>query len=375
MRQAIARTIAVLVPSAASLGAQSAEPALHARLFGDFNYVDTQRPLAEGFRLGQVAGHLTWGMSDRVTFFSEATVSAQALAEAIEIERVFIRYDYRDWLQLSGGRVHAPMSYWNTTFHHGQWMQTSIGRPEMIRGGNALIPIHFVGVVAEGRLPAGPASFGYTAGLGNGRGVVLTRAGDAGDANNSRARFLATSLRVPVLAGVEVGGTYYADRLTPSAAFDVRERILSGHVALEGESPELIVEYARVRHDPVRPLGLPTATSAAWYGQLGVRLRGRARDWKPYVRWDDSRVPATDTILAPMRLNFSALTGGVRLDVGSSAAMKMEYRAERVERGARMRTLAASVSFTFPGKSAHHEEPVLTDDAAHDHASATPDRD
>jgi hypothetical protein len=169
-----------------------------------------------------------------------------------------------------------------------------------------------VGATADGNLHAGETTFGYLVGVGNGRGATITRAGDAGDANDSRAVVATVHARHAPL-GLRAGVSYYADRLTPSAAVDVRERTTAAHVALEREAPELIAEYARVRHTPARPARAAT-TSATWYAQLGYRLPGRARAWKPYARWDHSAVPAGDTILTPLRLNFDGLTGGVRLD-------------------------------------------------------------
>jgi len=51
--------------------------------------------------------------------------------------------------------------------------------------------------------------------------------------------------------------------------------------------------------------------------------------------------------------------------VGANAALKLEYRGERIERGPRLRTIAASLSFTLSGSSGHHEaDPVITDDGA-----------
>jgi hypothetical protein len=369
MRHAIGLAAVCLVVHAlpAAVGAQT-EPGVRAHLFADFGYSDTQRPAAEGFRLGQVAGHVAWGLSDRVTFFSEATLSGQATGYAVEVERALLRYDVRDWLRLSAGRVHTPIGYWNNAFHHGQWMQTTIGRPEMVRGGNALVPLHFVGVAAEGSAPAGPAVLGYVVGVGNGRGATITRAGDAGDANDSRAVVASAHARLPRL-GVLTGASYYADRLTPNAAFDVRERIAAGHLVLEREAPEVIVEYARVRHDAARPSRAP-ATSATYYAQLGYRLPGAARAWKPYARYDRSDIAPRDTILAPLRLNFDGMTWGVRFEPLPNAALKLEYRGERVERGARLRTLAISASFMLSGHTGGgHEAPPPVADGHEGHAA------
>jgi hypothetical protein len=340
-------------------GAQTEPQTVHASLFGDFNYVDSKRVMPEGFRLGQLAGHITWSVSDRLTFFSEATATGQATGYALEVERLLLRYDFRDYLKLSAGRSHTAVAYWNNAFHHGQWMQTTIARPEMVRGGNALVPLHFVGVVATGSMPHGPVTLSYNLGLGNGRGTTVWRAGDAGDANNSRARVAAAAMRMPAL-GLEAGVSYYGDRITPTPAIDVHERILSAHLAGEHETPEFIVEYAQVRHDPQRPARAAT-TSQTGYGQLAYRLSGRASALKPYARYDVSRVPATDTILGPLRLNFDGLTGGVRYDAATNTALKVEYRSEQIERGPRLGTFAASVSFMFSGGSHHAEAPPIAD--------------
>ena len=37
-----------------------------------------------------------------------------------------------DELTLWGGRFHTPYGYWNTAFHHGAQIQTSIGRPRFL---------------------------------------------------------------------------------------------------------------------------------------------------------------------------------------------------------------------------------------------------
>jgi hypothetical protein len=362
--------LALLVPGVPAVArAQLGDGALHASIFADFNYLDSQRPVAEGFKLGQVAGHLTWGMSERATLFTEATATGQATGFAVEFERVLLRYDFRDWLKLSAGRGHTPISYWNTAFHHGQWLQTTEARPEMVRGGNVLVPMHFVGVFGEGSVPVGPAAVTWSAGLGNGRGTSIGRGGDAGDVNNSRAAVASAALRMPRLANARIGGSLYTDRITPNAGVDVRERLLGAHFALERETPELIVEYVSIRHDPTRPAGRAVTTTASYYAQLAYRLPGRAQRWKPYARYDNSRVPAGDTIFSPLRLNYDGFTAGARYDIGAIAAMKLEYRGERIERGPRLRTIAASLSFTLSGHGGRHEpeEPVLTDDEHEGH--------
>ncbi|HJU72118.1 MAG TPA: hypothetical protein VJ717_00120 [Gemmatimonadaceae bacterium] len=320
------------------------------------NYTLTQRPVAEGFRLGQIAGHLIGILSDRLTLFTEVSATPNAAGFSIEAERLFLRYDHCDLLRLSAGRYHTPISYWNTAFHHGQWLQTSTGRPDMVRGGSGLMPLHFVGVLAEGTIARAPLGLRYSVGAGNGRAANIARAGDAGDANGSRAVVASAVLSIPSEVGLSMGGSVYADRASPSATLSVDERIVSFHVARERETPEVIVEYAHIKHSP-RNIASPVTYSNAAYAQLGYRLPGRAHAFKPYVRAERTRVPAQDTLFAPLRLNQEGLLGGLRVDLAPTAALKIEYRSEKFDTPLRYKTLALQLSFTFPSFSQASKAP------------------
>ncbi|PYO87440.1 MAG: hypothetical protein DMD58_14875 [Gemmatimonadetes bacterium] len=167
--------------------------------FGDFNFLTSERPVPEGFRSGQLAGHVGAALTSRLGFFAEVTASPVATGPFnLEIERSILRYDVADYLKLSAGRYHTPMGYWNTAFHHGQWLQTSVNRPEMVKFGGQFLPVHFVGLQAEGSFGSGGLAVRYHAGVGNGRGAptFIARGGDAGDANAQRARQRANVRRV-----------------------------------------------------------------------------------------------------------------------------------------------------------------------------------
>ena len=110
----------------------------------------------------------------------------------MEVERSIVRYDYNDNLKVSFGRYHTPINYWNTAFHHGAWLQTTISRPEMVQFGSQFLPVHFIGALLEGKVSAHGANLSYQAGVGNGRGNVISRGGDTGD-NNARPAWLVTA--------------------------------------------------------------------------------------------------------------------------------------------------------------------------------------
>src|SRR5438309_9861010 len=190
-------------------------PSLQIRGFGEVNFSATdQRGAISGFNLGQLDLHLASALSHKVTYFGELTFNAQSAGYTLEVERSIIRYDYNDFFKLSFGRYHTPIGYWNTAFHHGAWLQTTISRPDMVRIGGTFIPVHFVGVLAEGNIPSGGAGLSYSAGVGNGRGSIISRPGDAGDNNNNRA-WVANLYSRPVrLYGLQVGVSVYRDKIT-----------------------------------------------------------------------------------------------------------------------------------------------------------------
>ena len=122
----------------------------HGFLFGDVTYVATERDVLEGFLVGQLVGHGNAELSQRLSLFGELSATARETAYSIEVERIILRYHFIDALKLSVGRYHTPNSYWNTAYHHGLWLQTSVARPELIKVGGTFLPVHFVGAMAEG---------------------------------------------------------------------------------------------------------------------------------------------------------------------------------------------------------------------------------
>jgi hypothetical protein len=321
-------------------------PVVHAMLFGDATYLATERQVATGFFIGQAVGHVVAALTERLTYFGEVTASAQSTGYAFEVERSILRYDVADELKLSGGRYHTPIGYWNTAFHHGTWLQTTVSRPEMVKYGSQFIPTHFVGAMAEGTLPSGDLGLGYMVGVGNGRGGTISRAGDAGDVNANRAWTAALSIRPAALFGLQAGGGYYHDRVSPATGVEAGEGIASAYVAWQSERPEVIVEYAQVRH--TLAAGGATTANHGGYVQLAYRLPGGAQRWKPYLRTEQVSPASDDVIFAPLSLGYRGTVGGVRYDFAPYAALKGEVRHERFQGKEWSNGLYLNASFTIP---------------------------
>jgi hypothetical protein len=308
--------------------AQQAEihyPSLQIRGFGDVDFSATDQHGAasnSGFNLGQFDLHFASALSQKVSFFAETTFTAQPTGYNTEVERSIIRYDYNDYFKVSFGRYHTPVGYWNTAYHHGAWLQTTINRPDIVRIGSTFIPIHFVGLLAEGAIPSGGAGLNYSFGVGNGRGNIISRAGDAGDNNDNRA-WVANIFARPVrLYGLQLGASVYRDKIHLADGRDFREWISGAHLVWTKESPEFLAEFDNVNH---RQVGTDLVTnSQAFYVQVGYRLPWFEKQLKPYYRFEYTHTPRSEQVFGNQDLVGS--TFGLRYDITNYAAFKGEYR-------------------------------------------------
>ncbi len=298
-------------------------PSLQWRGFADVDFSATnQKGTFSGFNLGQFDLQITSALAKKISYFAEITFTAQPAGYALEVERTLIRYDYNDYFKLSFGRYHTPINYWNTAFHHGAWLQTTITRPEMAQVGGRFIPIHFVGLLAEGRVPSGRLGLNYNVGIGNGRSSILSRAGDAGDVNNNRAWLVNIFARPARFYGLQVGGSIYGDELSPTSGPIVRELITSAHIVWTKETPEFLSEFANIRHRNTQTGQI--INSQAFYVQVGYRLPWFEKRWKPYYRFEHIHLPLSEPVLNVPNLVES--TVGLRYDISQFAAFKAEYR-------------------------------------------------
>ncbi len=337
-----------------SVALQPTYPSLKIAGFSDFNFSATdQRGSKSGFDEGQFVLHFSSALSPRVSFFGEVSLTARADAETgsppatgfnAEVERTFVRFDQSDYFKVSVGRYHTPINWWNTAFHHGQWLQTSVARPEMTRFGGKFIPVHYVGGLLEGALPAYGLNLNYNLGVGNGRGSVTSRGGDFGDVNNNRAWLINLFAKPDRLFGLQVGGSLYRDKITLAQGREFREWITAGHLVWQREDPEVIAEIANVNH---REVGHSRSfDSQAFYIQMAYRVPWFERLWKPYYRFEYIHIPRGDVVFQ----DVPGLTGsvvGLRYDITDFAALKLEYRNQQRPGQPDVNGIFLQNSFTF----------------------------
>jgi len=300
-------------------------PSLQFHGFGDVDFAATDQkvqPSNSGFYLGQLDFHIASALSKKISYFTEITLNAHPVDYTIEVERSIIRYDYDDYFKLSFGRYHTPISYWNTAYHHGAWLETTVDRPFQVRVGGNFTPLHFVGALAEGDIPSGPLGLGYNIGIGNGRGTVISRPGDAGDINNNRAWVVKIYSRPPKLYGLETGGAFYRDKISLPAGPEYREWIANAYLVWTKGAPEFLTEFFNVNHRNI--LTNAVANSDAMYAQFAYRLPWFERTLKPYYRFEYTHMPLSEQVFTHEPQVESIV--GLRYDISTFAAFKAEYR-------------------------------------------------
>lgn len=325
MQLSVAQDYSEVIASANNQG-----PEFNFMGFGDISYISRDGNNQDGFVIGQAVVHLAASLGESFGIFAEASATAKDSEYSFEIERFIAKYEFSDIFKLSGGRYHTPIGYWNSSFHHGAWLQTTISRPEMIRFGSKILPIHFVGVLMEGTLPQGELGLSYSAGFGNGRHANIARAGDAGDINSDNAWMVQLKAAPAKFFGLNVGLGFYTDEIRPDDRPDIKESTVSAFVAWTKESPEIIFEYLHSEHELLNNSAV-SGDVDAWYAQFAYRLKEDLSDWKPYLRFEKTDVDDTDPLLFDQGLDYEAGIIGVRWDFNPYAALKAEYRNEEFD--------------------------------------------
>jgi hypothetical protein len=303
------------------------------------------------FSLGQVNLFVTSDVSDKFKFLSEVVFEAGTdNLFGVDIERMLLTYSFSDYLNVSVGRYHTAIGYYNTAYHHSTWFQTATGRPFLFafedQGG--ILPIHNVGASITGKVPSGRLGLHYVAELGNGRAFKTSEpVQNTVDENTHKALNFAIFARPEAIRGLEVGFSAYHDLLTPAASPAIDETIFAAHAVYTGLDFEWLNEALLIRH---APQGTPQVFhTPGFYSQISRRYRS----YRPYFRYQYVNAPVGEPIFSNESL-FSPAVGlqhgpsfGLRYDMSEFVAVKMQYDYTMLRGDRAYHTLALQTGFTF----------------------------
>ena len=326
--------------------AEDGEP-LHGFLDVGFstNSKDSNNPslpdLPRGFNVGSLDFYLTphlGNVKGLIEIIFETTSSGEV---ATDLERAEIGYTFSDAATLWAGRFHTPYGYWNTAFHHGSQMQTSVTRPRFLdfedKGG--ILPAHMVGMLVSGKTGAGDGKLTYDAYAGNGPAIAIDGTAPppggvldiqtAGD-NNHQSMFgfnlgyefsgMADGLRLAVHG---LRGDVQDDAV-PS--FNITELSMGGvSVAYLENDWEVVGEYYRFSNTDKNSTG-NTGSHSSWadYLQVGKSFNSVT----PFLRVEKTVLNQADNYFAMQDNGQSYFRQalGLKYDLNQLTALKFELQ-------------------------------------------------
>jgi len=311
----------------------------------------------KGFFVGSLSFYLTPHFGDKVKALVEPNFEVTPDgAVATDLERVQIGYTFSDAATGWMGRFHTPYGYWNTAFHHGAQMQTSVMRPRFLdfedKGG--ILPAHMVGLWGTGKVRAGDGKFTYDIFAGNGPKIVMGQnpvdptnpsiavpqsggildMNQAGDDNHQAMvginigyefsgmmdglRFAVHSMRGDVID--DSNGTLPPPPL-PSTNNKTELNMVGGSLVYLGNEWELMTELYRFNNKDKSGNNNQYKSSAS-YLQIG-RAFG---SFTPYIRKEITNLDQQDNYfrMQASGQSYTRYAGGFKYDLDPKASIKIE---------------------------------------------------
>jgi hypothetical protein len=331
-------------------------PRLKLIVFGDVG-ASVLSHVPSTFEFGSLDLFMTARLSNKVSALGEALFIAQSdNSVAVDVERLLLGYRQSDYFDVSIGRYHTWVGYYNTAFNKGEFLETAVDRPFFYQfdDNGGFLPMQDLGVNVTGKIPSGSMGLNYVLEVGNGRawGLNVEPAQNYQDANNSKAINGGLFIRPEKFSGLQVGFSLRHDNLTVPGP-SVGETIGTVHGVFTNSKYEILNEGVLVRH--VEPSG-PAFNTACFYSQLSRAFR----NWRPYFRYQYFNAPSNDPVwvyaspnqYAPLgvtsfigRLNGPSL--GIRYDFTAHSALKLQYDRYDLRGLQDTNQVTSQVAFTF----------------------------
>jgi hypothetical protein len=314
---------------------------LDLNFFGDVSLQQLKDEKA-GAAVGALGFQLTAHLAEGLVARTEFAMEFENGETVVDVERAYLEYRTNHWM-IAAGRTHAELGYWNTAFHHGRWLQLTIDRPRVLRfeDDGGVLQIHAVGVdVAYG--PArGDSGLEVAVAVSNGSGPTLVGIQTNHDDNWAKSllvRIGAVGIGHPALRfGINIG----VDSIAPEDASvrpllpdqSIFEVVTGAYLALRSEGLILFSEAYNILHH---------GGGKTWQFTDGFVVAGyRFGRFIPYAEFEARQGDGlSDPYLNPSPVaspesvppaNFVEGTAGLRYDLSSWSALKLELAANRFD--------------------------------------------
>jgi hypothetical protein len=254
-------TLAVIIGAVSnSFGQANTSIKFYAQPGFDYFSNPEQKTSSPYFRGGPMVVFVTSQVTDKISVAGELNMHYMAATGAeIELERIYLKYNWKDALSFSVGRMYSPIGFWNSNYNFGLVLQPNISRPKILNpthdGG--FIQTRDIGLQLEGE-NLSSARFFYKFLIGNGIGKNGGLSGTPYALGQSLAYTL--QLGVEPVEGLRLSVSGVVNKLPKGSATqfdnnpvseDVTATVIAGsisHMSVEKKF-EFIAEYFRNAHD------------------------------------------------------------------------------------------------------------------------------
>jgi len=306
-----------------------------------------------GFSLGDFDLFTTARIGSHFRMLSELLITSDFSNEfSAEMDRLLLTYSANDYFRISAGKYNTAIGFYSNQFNRARYFQTATGRPILFtdEDDGGILPVHSIGLTANGKIPSGALGLHWVAELANGRASVSTAALAANsqvepiqnfvDENNRKAVNFAIYARPSWWPGFQTGASLYIDREHPQSFALLDQRIYSAYAALITSHLELLAEGVYLRHEFITDQHQFNTVST--YAQASYAM-GRVR---PYLRYDYQNVPITDPIFGSLGRKDGPSVG-VRFDWSEFVALKLQYGRLGVNLGPTANDVQAQIVYAF----------------------------
>jgi hypothetical protein len=296
--------------------------------YSRFDQEDATKSDTNHFTVGGVDLFLSSKLSDRVSFLNETIFEfGQGGENILDVERVLLKYDLDKKFNVSIGRGHTALGYWNQRFHHGTWLATTINRPRIYdwEDDGGFLPVHYVGLEFNGLFDVPGGNLSYVSHIANGRGKITDEVSLIEDRNDSKMLSTMLTYEPEAVEGLGFGANILYDVIPDnpdlaSRSAEIDELIYGAHLFYTMDPYEFIMETEILEHDHHN--SILDDTTIGGYAQLAYRVN----KYKPYFRFDWLRAADRDPFLAGLVEDESSYTAGIRYELATWNAIKLEYR-------------------------------------------------
>ncbi|MCE3226855.1 MAG: hypothetical protein K0S32_1406 [Bacteroidetes bacterium] len=297
-------------------------------VWSDSTYVDSTK---SAFAPGNYVLFITSQITDKISVLSENTANVVNGVPTFEVQRLFAKYSFKDYLSFKVGKMFNPIGIWNNQYNMGLVLQPTIQRPSIIRASNdgGVLQIKNTGVQVEGDNITKARLF-YRVFVCNGGGTTIM------NANLKNQYAVSAALGAEPVEGLKIVGSAHYDVFSakrPNLAGITNKKggtSLLSNASVAYMNPEKNFEVmAEYYYQSTQFDSLGEKSSLGLLTYAGYKVTNKLIPYVQYAYLQAGTENSTDFYYAGatngVQIKIHDITLGVRYKFSPNFVVKLEY--------------------------------------------------